>query len=347
MKTSLKLFALGVLLLISGRIFAEEKSQVVKRSFKVNPATVISLDNRFGKIHVNTWDNNEVNVNIEIVAEGRDPERILEKISIRFDENVSGNYLGITTELKEFREKSSSFRINYNIDLPRNNKLKLRNKFGDTYLSDMNGDVELNVQYGNLKAGKLNGDTRLDLEFGSAMNHIDFMKKGVVNVKYSKLTIDGSEALIIDSQFSDVFGSKMPKAELEMKYGKFVVENLGSLTGNQSFSEFRTNHLGGNLDLEVKHNQVVIENIAKQVKRLQIEGQFSKIELGVVPGFAADFSMNFQFADLKPTGEGVVFRKILKEPTSKSYEGYIGKEGSSSSIVVNSKYGDVKLNVEE
>src|SRR5690606_26276025 len=187
---------------------------------------------------------------------------------------------------------------NYTIDMPRHNKIKLRNKFGDTYLANRDGDVELNIGYGNLKTGNLDGFTKLNLEFGSAMSQMAAIKSGELDIKYSKLTIDKSGALKINAQYSDVFGSSLGKTDLQMKYGKFIVENSGGVSGGQSYSEFRVNHISGNLVLDVKHNQVYVEKVSSKVKEIRLNGQYSNIQLGLDSNFSCTFFLNLEYADL-------------------------------------------------
>ncbi len=322
---------------------AEEKTKSVNRSFKVSPSTLVEIDNKFGKVHVNSWDKDEVNVSIRIVAEGKDPDNILDRIDIRFDHRTSSDYLLIKTELEEFNSKKSTFSINYTIDMPRHNKVKLRNKFGDTYLANRDGDVELNIGYGNLKTGNLDGFTKLNLEFGSAMSQMAAIKSGELDIKYSKLTIDKSGALKINAQYSDVFGSSLGKTDLQMKYGKFIVENSGGVSGGQSYSEFRVNHISGNLVLDVKHNQVYVEKVSSKVKEIRLNGQYSNMQLGLDSNFSCTFSLNLEYADLKYTGNNIDFEKSIKETVKKYYEGSIGSGSKASTLRVNSKYGDLKL----
>lgn len=347
MKTSFKIYGMLLLLFISAGTHADEKSKKVTQNYTVTGSTLIEIDNRFGKVHINTWDKDEVHVNVEIIASGANPDRILDKINIRFDERISGNYLGIFTELKELGEKKSSFEINYTVDLPKSNELKLRNKFGDTYITDMDGEVELDIQYGNLKAGSFNKALNLNLEFGSAMSNISYAKNGNINIKYSKLTIDKAGSLAIDSQFSDFFATNLGNARLQMKYGKFATDRIGKISGSQSYSEFRANYLLNSVELEVKHNQITIENIDKAVGDIRIDGQYSSITLGLENGYAGTFVMNFQYSDLKHNGGNITFNKRIRETTKSFYEGFIGKPQSSSTMVINSKYGDLKLSIAE
>jgi len=252
--------------------------------------------------------------------------------------------LGIKTEIDDIRGKSS-FSINYTVDMPKRNKLELRNKFGDTYLADLSSDVDLNIGYGYLKAGNLTGNTEIFIEFGSGTCQVESIAKGELTIKYSKISIDQSGPMEINSQFSDVYGKSFSDTELSLKYGKFIVSKTGSLEGDAQFSDIRVDELGGDINLDLKHTQLSIENIGPSVNNIFIDGQFSKMNVGLSSDMAIDFNLDFKFADLKYKGDKITFYKVIKENTSKEYQGYLGREKSGKTFTVISKYGDLDLDI--
>jgi hypothetical protein len=55
--------------------FDEERARKISRSFKVKPSDQLSIENKFGKVHVNTWDRNEITVDITMIGRANDADR--------------------------------------------------------------------------------------------------------------------------------------------------------------------------------------------------------------------------------------------------------------------------------
>ncbi len=347
MKTSIfKTFFIAVYVIcITGVANAVQQEKVIKKSYKVKPSTHIEINNKFGKVHVNTWNKNEVMVNIVIDVDGKEPERILEKINIEFDDEIGDDYLGIKTVLEDIKGKSS-FSINYTIDMPKGNSLELTNKFGDTYIADLSGDLELDLGYGLLKAGNLTGNAEIKMEFGSGMSQIGSLPNAELDIKYSKLTIDDSKNLEVESQFSEVIGGNFSDVQISMKYGKFRADNIKHLNGEVQFSGIELHRLSGDVYLDLKHTQLDIRAIDDSMNEIRVDGQFSKMNITLPADLSISLNLDFQFADLKYRGEDITFKKIIKENTTKEYEGFLGKENSGRNLTVDSKYGDLSLDIQ-
>jgi len=335
-----------ILILVCNYSIASELSKVVKRDFKVNANTFIDINNKFGKVHINTWDKNEVHVNITIVVEGdgRSSEDVLDDISIAFKDRISDNYLGITTTIGSSNNKSS-YRIDYVISMPISNKLKIENSFGDTYLGDLSGDVEVSMKHGNLKAENLSGNSEITLSFGSSMSSIASVKKSYLNIKHSKITVDNAGTLQGDIQFSDLFIDKANTVDLVMKHGKLNVDEADEIIADMSFSDLLMDKLNQSAVLTLKYNKLNIGEVNNGTQKIEVNGEFSDLKIGLDNSLKMQLTLNFDFANLKYKEGDFEFRKIIKDSKSKHFEGYIGDVNAKAAMRVNSKYGDLALYV--
>ncbi len=323
---------------------AAYQDKVIQKNFKVSPSAKIEIDNKFGKVHINTWDKNEVDVKVEIDVEGsRNLEEVLNSIHIEFDFENGGNYLGMQTQFDDIRTKAS-YSVNYIVNIPKKNSLSVSNKFGDVYLSDINGPVKLVLGYGQLKAERIAGSLELEMEFGSGMSQIAYVNKGNLDIKYTKITIDKAGPLKIDAQFSEVFSDDLSSANVEMKYGKLISGKVGTIDGNFSFSDFETALLAGNIDLDCKHNHVQIGKVDASVNELFFDGKFSKMDVGLTSENNFKFDFRLKFGDLKQKGIQLMFDYAEIDKTEKSYRGVIGNRNTSGMFRVIAEYGDLVLN---
>ncbi len=324
-------------------VHAATQDKTINKSFKVKPSTKIEIDNKFGKVHVNTWDQNEVKVLVEIeVNDSKNVDELLNSIHIDFDHEPGENHLKMKTSYDDIRRKAS-YSVNYTLSVPRSNPLAISNKFGDVYISDLNGDLDLDLGYGQLKAEQLNGNVELDMEFGSGMSQIAFIKKGKIEIKYTKLTIDKAGPLEIEAQFSEIFSADLSSVNVEMKYGKLISSEIGSVIGGLSFSDFETELLKGNFDLQCKHNHVQIDRVGENVNDIRFEGKFSKMDIGLSDANHFKFDFELKFGDLKQRGIQLMFEYAEIDKTDKTYRGVIGKKEKAGNFEFNSEYGDLVL----
>lgn len=347
MKRLFKWLLIICIYLIATYSYGYDDEKVVRRQFNVTPQTLIDVNNKFGKVHINTWNKNEVHVNITIMAKGKNDQRlqdILESIKIDFDEKIDDDYLGIKTRIGN-TGKNSNFNIDYVIDMPIKNKLKLENSFGDVYVSDLNAASEIDVKYGLLKAENLYKPTEINLSFGNAMSSINSVTEAMIDIKYSKLHIDKAQKVELNSQFSDVEFNTVDNLNIQMKYGKLSASQLNSVVGEQQFSEFRTEQLNKALDLELKHNKLAVSKVNPSVSSFNVVAEFSNMEVNIDDQIKARFEMDFSFCDLKYSGDDIDFYYINRETNHSKYKGYISDKNASAKFTVDSKYGDLRLGV--
>jgi hypothetical protein len=72
-----------------------EKKKSYSKSYPVSGNDKISLTNSFGELRINTWDKNEVKVDVTITGKGSTDERaqeIIDRITIEDGKSSSGVY---------------------------------------------------------------------------------------------------------------------------------------------------------------------------------------------------------------------------------------------------------------
>jgi hypothetical protein len=323
-----------------------EKRRSINKTYKVSGSTMIKLSNSFGKMHVETWDKNEVKVDIEIIVRASNDDRaqnLLDKIDINIEDGNTSSSLSFVTSIGNNKSgRSTSFEINYDVSLPKTNSLDLKNSFGDTYLGDMSGDVDLNVQYGNLKAGELTGDCDVKLSFGSGFSEIDALKKGDLKVSYSKLGVEEMGEMDVHSSFSTFETEKVVSMDLISKYGEVEIEEIDVLEADVNFSGFELERVNKSLVLDIDYGGSVDIGLSKNAKLLDIKSSFGPVTLNLESGINASVEARMSFCNLRYDEDMIEFNKIIKDNTSSEYEGKIGS-GAGTVIKIQSKYGNVRI----
>lgn len=326
----------------------EDRIKEIRKSYKVTSDTEISISNSFGKVHIDTWNKNELDVNIRIVVRGRTAERaeeLLDRINVSINDSNPQSEISFHTSIpsKMNTRENESFEINYDVSMPRNNAIEVRNSFGDTYIGDLDGEINLDVSYGNLTAGFFSGEADVKISFGNGVSEMAGMNNGDLKISYSKLEVGRLGTVDLDAQFSTVSVEIANTVDLIAKYGKVEIDEIQIIEADVDFSGFEVGKLGKSLDLDVDYgNEVLIGGVSADTEFLKIQNSFGPVSLEMEDDLNGTLEAEMSYCDLKYPEGMIDFKKIIKDNTSKEYEGIIGN-GSNTRIEIVSKYGNVKI----
>jgi hypothetical protein len=172
------------------------RKKTYSKSYTVSSSDKVSFNNQFGELKINTWDKNEVKVDVTITAKANTDERaqdILNQIEIK--DWKSGNGVYFETKMDENRKnrgggdkyRNEGFSIDYVVNMPARNPLSASNSFGGLIISDYSGEADIESKFGSLTAGNLSNVKNVDVEFGRAI--IESINNGKLTVKFSQALV--------------------------------------------------------------------------------------------------------------------------------------------------------------
>ena len=195
------------------------ETKEIKKEFTVNSDATLTLDNQYGNINVHSWDQDKVEIIVDIQVEGRKRERVLEQLEdIHIAFSNTADAVSVKTHLEDPRNNSSwfsfnwsffdndnqNFHINYTVKMPSTNQAVFYNEYGNIFLDELKGSATIDCEYGKLDIGRLlHHDNKIELAYSSNSN-IEYMKQGTVQVDYSSLDIKESEAIDLNADYSRV-----------------------------------------------------------------------------------------------------------------------------------------------
>jgi hypothetical protein len=337
-----------LLLLITINLWAFDREKKITRSFKVNNGTKVKIKNSFGKVHINTWDKNQVDVEIAILTKSKNEakaQEMLNKIKIKIEENYG--QLEFNTEIGKINSKNNeSYEVNYTINMPSKNPLEVKNSFGDFYLDDYDGPVELNLSYGALKIGRLNGPAEIKVSFNKGENIIKSISKGELDVSYTDLTLNYAENLNLDNEFSNVTIENANMLDVDVSYGRLKIDKVNSLSGDLEFSSLDLGSINRLLVLDISYGKNLnINNINPAIEKIKIESEFSSIKLVLPRQLNANLSAEVEFGDINYDKGMITMDYIENDFTSKEYRGKIGSGSSKRIIALEVSYGSISLDL--
>jgi hypothetical protein len=238
-----------------------DKKRAINKTFTVTSSDKLSIENSFGNVVINTWDKNEIKVDIEIgvrASTDQKAQQMMDEIEVRDSRN--GNNISFKTDIGDINEHGNNkkhnrnedhpnrygdndgerkFYIDYKIYMPAGNPLEIENSFGKTTVPDFKGEVNLTSKFGGLTTGKLDNVDGIDVEFGTA--NLGAIRNGEVTFKFNS-----------KSQIASVSGNVKIKSEFSGNVQFVVDNNIEELAVYESYSTIKmqvTKSLSANIDV--------------------------------------------------------------------------------------------------
>ncbi len=363
------LFLLLVCLSTSG--FAKEFTfikktiydKVVKKSFDVNHDAEVNIINKYGKVNIHTWDKNTVEIEVTISVEARNEEAaddVFSRINLNFDNGESFVKAETTIESqsnKWWGSSSDEFTINYEVNMPKSNQLKLFNKYGDSYVAYLNSSAEVEVKYGNLIMEGLNDDIDLMIGYGNAK--ITSCKDMDVEIKYGKLNIQDLKNLKIESKYSKITLDKaidinslskydtyrigeINELNNEGKYDDFEIAFVNSITADSKYTDFEIEELATSARFDLQYGDVNIESVAAGFENIDLEGNYTQFKIEVSKSAEFHFIADSNYGDIKyPEDVEVIYEE--ENGSRHKVEGFRIHEAAKSKIKARLNYGQFRL----
>ena len=332
----------------------------IKKEYKVTPETRIEITNKYGKVELNTWDKDSVIINIKIKVEEKKLsklEKSMEEIDFDFTSSqhflvarttVGENRSTLEKELLKFKESllqsDGNVEINYIVWLPKTNNLRVENKFGDIFIDDYAGEVDIDLSNGNLKSHDFSGKTIIALSFADAT--INKIKSGRLDCNYSDLYIRDAGSLQIQSKSSTFEILEVKELDMDSRRDKFRVRLADLVEAEGSFSNFRFNELTDRLTLRADYGDLDIEKTAPDFSNIYIESKSTDINLY----FNIESNFGFEITHMKSEVDlcreiTVDEEKILdgKENKVQLLGNYGEKTENNTKLFINATSGEINI----
>ena len=294
------------------------------KTYSVDANDVLSIENKYGNVTVNTWNRNEIKVDVQIKVSADNDDatkKLLDNVNISDSKNGSSiSFRTIIGEMKSswysvFQGGSNrKMEINYTVYMPAKNDLVINNHYGSISLPDLDGKVTIDCAYGGIKAKSLSDESTIRLKYGNA------------NME------------------------SLGDCTMQLSYGELNVGSVNNITADVSYSPIKIGKLNSAATINLRYGGgIKIGDLSRNVKSLVISSSYCNIDIGLSGDENADFAIVTRYGDLD---YGVhPFTVTNKSPDdnergfhpTKSYKGYIGKANSGKNITISTSYGNVKF----
>ncbi|MCU4175482.1 hypothetical protein [Carboxylicivirga sp. N1Y90] len=292
-----KLIILFSLYLLASLNFAKAQSftEEIKhhRVFYVSPAATLELNNKYGNIHISTWEEDSISIDINFFISEKS-EAKFNKIKDNVQFKIGGNSAFLSAETV-FGSKYSSFfknikeatnmlsspnnnsRIDYFVKVPSYINLKIENRYGDIFIPDFHGNINVQLSNGDFQARKISGSNILNLEFGNVI--IEQLEQSTLNLNFAEVNIDKAGQLDINSKSSKVNIKDCNLIKLKSKRDEYSIDNIGFVFGDTYFSKLSIYNLNNEYNMVMQYGELKHLGIAPAYKLIRINSAYTNCTL--------------------------------------------------------------------
>ncbi len=345
MKTKIKFLVItAVILFLTGNLaMAEEKTKEFHEKWPVSEVGSLDISNKFGEVKVVNEGGSDVTIDIVVTVDAANEnaaDKLLDMIDVSF--NKSGKTVKVETSIDNGFKSQRKFSIDYKINVPSDKNLKVSNKYGNTFVNKLNANGDFDIKYGSFSANDLqtpeNGSIKLEVEYGKVS--IDNATDLDVNIGYTPTSIDKVNKLKLDSKYSQISIDEAGTVNSDSKYDQFSFNKVGSITSTAKYTHIVIDKLTTFLKIETGYGSVRVDEVSPNFESISITNSYGQISLGLDD---ASYSVdaNCEYCGISYPEDNFKGNK-MKDNNTREIEGKVGT-GNGGTIVIKSRYGDIKL----
>ena len=354
-KFTLSLFLILFSLLLNGQSYSEKRTY--QKAFRVNKEMTLEITNKYGTIHLTTWNKDSVSIRAEIEAFASNQSKLgkmFEGININFSESsyyiiaqtdftqsinmLFESFKGMTKKLIPY---DSRIQINYFVSLPENVNLKIDNRYGDVYMENNSADLSITMSNGSFKANTLNKASEIRLTFCDAT--INKIASGTIDASFSEVVIGESKSLSISSISSRFELKQTGKLHTESRRDKFFIGNLASADGDLYFTDFKIEQLKDDINLITKYGSIYIDLIDKTIQLITVNSGYTDLSFSFDP--AASYNLDIRHINAfltTPEKDSRLEKKAINEDKQEYITfGTIGKNPGNVKVKIDANHGNI------
>ncbi len=321
--------------------------------FDAGKDTRLVLINKYGNIDIKDWDKNSISIDVEVIVKisnENTANKFLDKININFSE--TGNTKKAETIFdknycKGFRfcDNNEKFEINYSVFMPKNVTLDLLNKYGSVFINEITSTSKIEVKYGKLKANRILHSPEKPLTqivLGYSDGTIEECTWTKFDIKYSKIQINDSKALVIVSKYSKINLDKVSSVVSESKYDTYRIGEVQNFVTTAIYTNFKFETIGKKLSVETKYSDFIVNYMPIDFEIIKINNNYGSYKIGIDSDASYIIDGYGKYSKIIYPTISTVNR--TQENDEVKVIGLIGNNRNTTSAVkIDTKYGNIKL----
>ncbi|PWE00726.1 hypothetical protein [Marinilabilia rubra] len=293
----------------------------------------IEVNNEHGNITISANTADTFQVKILISVKGTEEEfasEILDKINIRKSER--GQNLYLRTDFGDSFQPNHPFSIHYDIQMPAQKALDIKNRFGDISINSISGNQTIKLEYGQLVQ---KGIATID----SLNCDLSFVDAEFVNIRNAKLdlyNVNAQTKSIIDGEISGKYCQidllNAGKIKIKTSTSRFSIGSIKRLSLKGDFCFTSIKNLSDTGDIEIANGLLIISSVSSTLKELSIFNNNAPINLSLPNNLS--YTLHGEVTNGQFRHYAAKNFRIIRELDKISFSGTINNEQSEASIVL-------------
>lgn len=344
--TKISSLIITMMLFLAASLTAQELSKSYSENYDVNADAKVSITNKFGHVHVESWDRAQVAVDVVASVAAKSEEQA-QKLLDKIDVEIKGSADLVEAETK-FSGKMDcnkcDITININVKMPASNALELYHEFGNATIGDLSGPTEIQVEYGNLEIGGLTSrSNEITVKFGSLI--ADYFKAADLKIEYGELELEKAEYLDLYTRFSGLEIGEVSELILDSEYDGLELSSVDKLEGRMAFSGLEIGEISESLEIESEYGGIEIDRVTEGFSLVKISSSFGDVELDISSSASYSLHAKSSFGDIDFPEDNASITTMKQKDFENEVEAFVGDDkGSASRVVVYVKNADVEIN---
>ena len=347
---------------VAGGGVGEKVTKEITREFIVSPDDTLELTNQYGNINITIGEANRVLVDIVITASSSTQKQasdIIDKISFDFTEDNS--MLTISTHIDPAKKleallktNSSEIDIDYQISVPADIFLALKNFHGNIFVANTERKITVNLEHGILELGDVNAD--VDLNLSHSTGRISQIYNGRIDLMHSALEMEDGRDLSMNlhhavvasgtlhqlnltSSFSKLNSNSVGILEYHGRHDTLVIQSANSVSATASYSVILLDQLNEKGTFEMKHGHLSLHQIQRNFSAIFVNASFTNVEIGFTPDASFSLDAKANYGNISQKG-----LKVINNIEKSNRQKLLASRGSSGGkVIVQLNYGDLKI----
>lgn len=359
---------LAILLASSVAVFAngptKEFTRTISREFGTTANGVTAIYNKLGAVNVKTWDKNSVKIDVKIIVIAKnqsDADKTMDRINVNFT-NTAG-YVKAETVIAENpswwpeQNNSQEIKINYDVWMPTGNQLDLKNRFGNSYVTNMNGKLTAEIKYGDLRTETIANDADLNLAYGKA--YITSVYNLFGQVMYGKLNLSDAKDIQFDSKNSEInleqaanvrltsknddlkFGN-LEDLRLQTKYSDLRLQKAHAAYFTTQYTDVRIVNVAVSVDADMSYGSLKIESLGRNFNGVNVVGKYTDVIIAAEPSVAFRFDAEGNYTEMQ-TPKRATIRRRDNQDSRETVQGFVGDANARAVVKARLSFGDFVL----
>ena len=273
----------------------EVLTKTIEKTYEMTNAGELHLNNKYGNITINGWEENDISIKIDIRVTNKKKENAKTLLN-RIVANIKtvDDFVSITSEISEkntslfsryfnkvnpFEFDKSNVEINYTIYLPINAEIDIINKFGDVIIDNWTGRLKANIEHGDLWINEDITNARITMKFGKLRSKS--IAYGTISLKNGDIDIESSNKLLLKTSGTKIEIDQVKDLEVISSKDEIIIQKAEKIQGELNFSNAQIEAIEEKISLSMKVAELRVAKINQPDAFVSINQESSDININI------------------------------------------------------------------